>query len=189
MVEIHPLSPDRKQAFLAFFEGDAFTDNKKWSSCYCQCFYEDHAKITWSRRVASENRDAAVYRMDNAQMQGLLAYQDGKVVGWCNAAARNLLHALDSEPIADADKTGTILCFLVSPALRGQGVATQLLNAACDYLASLGLLWVEANPRPAATGTAENHYGPLGMYLKAGFSIERTDSDGSVWVRKKLRAH
>ena len=171
---------------MAFFDGDAFTDNKKWSSCYCQCFYEDHTKITWSTRTAIENRSLAVERIDNSQMQGLLAYKDGKVVGWCNAAARTLLHALDAEPIVDAEQTGTILCFLVAPGMRGQGVATQLLDAACQHLRSQGLLWVEANPRPNATGTGENHFGPLGMYLKAGFAIQRTDSDGSVWVRKVL---
>lgn len=172
---------------MGFFDGDAFTDNKEWSSCYCQCFYEDHTKITWSKRTAADNRGSAIQRIDNGHMQGLLAYKDGKVVGWCNAAIRNLLHALDAEPVADAEHIGTILCFLVAPGLRGQGVATQLLAGACKYLGDMGMAWVEANPRPSATGMAENHFGPLGMYLKAGFAVQRTDADGSVWVRKALR--
>ena len=41
-------------------------------------------------------------------------------------------------------------------------------------------------PRPNATNTAENHYGPLGIYLAAGFAVQRTDDDGSVWVRRAL---
>jgi len=186
-MDIQPLSPQNTHDLLAFFEGAAFSDNRGWSSCYCQCFYEDHTKIKWSARTAADNRASAIDRIDRGAMQGLLAYDGGQVVGWCNAAARPLLHALDAEPMANADQVGTILCFLVAPQARGQGMATQLLGAACEYLQSLGLLWVEANPRTGATGSAENHYGPLSMYLKAGFTIERTDADGSVWVRKALR--
>lgn len=186
-VEIHPLSPERLADFMAFFDGEAFKDNPEWSSCYCQCFYEDHSKIHWPSRTAMENRECAMRRIGQRQMQGLLAYHDGKVVGWCNAAPRELLHALDPEPISNPGQVGTILCFLVAPSARGRGVATALLNAACLHLRDQGLSSVEANPRPAAQGTAANHFGYLSMYLDAGFTVRRTDSDGSVWVGKELQ--
>ncbi len=186
-IEIHPLSPDRSADFMAFFEGEAFSDNPKWSSCYCQCFYEDHSKVHWPSRTATQNRACASQRIADGQMQGLLAYHEGQVVGWCNAAPRPLLHALDAEPIAQPERVGTILCFLVAPSARGQGVATALLDAASDYLLRQGLQFVEANPRPSAKGSAQNHFGPLGMYLAAGFTVRRTDEDGSVWVGKELR--
>jgi GNAT superfamily N-acetyltransferase len=190
-LEIHPLSPAREADFMAFFDGEAFSDNPKWSSCYCQCFYEDHSKLHWPGRSTADNRACAGQRIARGQMQGLLAYSEGKVVGWCNAAPRPLLHALDAEPIANPEQVGTILCFLVAPNARGRGVATALLDAACEQLRAEGLLSVEANPRPAATSTAENHFGPLAMYLAAGFKIRRRDeSDGSVWVGKELqKAH
>lgn len=186
-VEIHPLSPARLADFMTFFEGEAFSDNPKWSSCYCQCFYEDHSKVHWASRTAVENRKCASQRIAQGRMQGLLAYREGKVIGWCNAAPRELLHALDAEPIANPEQVGTIVCFLVAPTARGGGVATALLNAACQYLSTQGLLSVEANPRPNAKGTGENHFGPLSMYLGAGFTVRRTDADGSVWVGKELQ--
>jgi GNAT superfamily N-acetyltransferase len=185
-IDVRPLSPGSSADLLAFFEGDAFADNPKWSSCYCQCFYEDHSKIPWSSRTAPQNRDAACRRIGQGTMQGFLAYCDGRVIGWCNAAPRPLLHALDGEPIADATQVGTILCFLVAPSERGRGVASTLLAAACDGMRARGLQFVEATPRPDATSMAENHYGPLRMYLAAGFSVHRTDADGSVWVRRSL---
>src|SRR5712671_2456857 len=172
---------------MAFFEGEAFRDNPKWSFCYCQCFYEDHSKVRWASRTAVENRECASRRIAEGRMQGLLAYREGQVVGWCNAAPRKLLHALDAEPIANPEQVGTILCFLVAPSARGRGVATALLSAACGKLAAQGLLSVEANPRSSGTGAAENHFGPLRMYLAAGFTVHRTDADGSVWVRKELQ--
>jgi GNAT superfamily N-acetyltransferase len=187
-MEIFPLSAQRQTDFMAFFEGEAFSDNPKWSSCYCQCFYEDHAKIHWAARTATENRALAVQRIHQSQMQGLLAYQDGAVVGWCNAAVRSLLHALDAEPLGNPAEVGTILCFLVAPSARGRGVATALLHAACRYFEEQGLLLAQANPRTRATSNAENHFGPLAMYLSAGFEVVRTDADGSVWVEKTLRA-
>ena len=186
-VDIHPLSQARLAHFMAFFEGEAFSDNPEWSSCYCQCFYEDHSKIHWPSRTAMENRHCASHRIARSQMQGLLAYQGGKVVGWCNAAPRALLRALDSEPIANPHQVGTIVCFLVAPSARGRGVATALLSAACQHLREQGLVSVEANPRLGTTEAAENHFGPLAMYLAAGFRVQRTDSDGSVWVSKELR--
>lgn len=82
-IEVHPLSPERLPDFLAFFDGDAFSDNPKWSSCYCQCYYEDHSRVVWKDRTAAENRSFACERAANGQMQGYLAYVGGRVVGWC----------------------------------------------------------------------------------------------------------
>ncbi len=120
-------------------------------------------------------------------MQGYLAYSGEAPVGWCNAAPLHLLHALDAEPTPDSEHVGEIICFLVEPSLRGQGVARQLLEAACAGLEKQGLLIAEANPRTESTSAAENHFGPLKMYLSAGFSVHREDDDGSVFVRRELR--
>jgi hypothetical protein len=87
-VEVEPLSPDRLADFMGFFEGEAFSDNAKWSSCYCQCFSEDHSKVCWPDRTGGENRECASRRITRGEMQGLLAYQAGKAVAWCNAAPR-----------------------------------------------------------------------------------------------------
>ena len=186
IVQVRALTPDLLSDFLKFFDSTAFSDNPKWSSCYCQCFYEDHRVVKWSERTASENRARACERINDGLMQGYLAYLDGAPVGWCNAAPRKLLHALDDEPIPDAEQVGTIICFLVEPSHRGRGVARQLLEAACDGLRLQGLSIAEANPRTKSESAAANHFGPLSLYLSAGFSVYREDIDGSVHVRRTL---
>lgn len=185
-LHFHELDLSRQDDWLAFFDSDAFPDNHEWASCYCQCYYEDHRVVVWSARTARQNRDAACRRITARTMRGCLAYAGDRVVGWCNAAPRRLVHALDSEPLADAREVGVIVCFIVAPSWRGQGVARGLLQCACDSLAREGLRWVEANPRPDTDSVTENHYGPLSMYLKAGFDVVRSDPDGSVWVRRAL---
>lgn len=190
-VELHRLAPDRLDDFMAFFEGEAFEDNPDWSSCYCQCYYEDHRIVRWTDRTGMQNRRCASDRIVTGSMQGVLAYRDGRVVGWCNAAPRKLLHALDGEPVDDVERIGTILCFVVAPRLRGQGVAKALLAAACHHLRDQGMAVAEANPRAHAAGPADQHFGPLRLYLEAGFEAfvhpgRDAESDGSVWVKKTL---
>ncbi len=185
-INVAPLSTNNESDFFAFFDGDAFSDNPKWSFCYCQCFYEDHEKLNWKEQTATRNRQTACTRLKAQTMQGYLAYIDGQPVGWCGAAPRHLLRALDDEPTPNADQVGAIVCFLVAPSHRGKGIAKALLDSACSGLAAQGLSIAEANPRPDAKTDAENHVGPLNLYLSAGFEIDREDDDGSVYVRRSL---
>lgn len=65
-------------------------------------------------------------------------------------------------------------------------VATALLHAACAGLKTQGLVIAEASPISAAPSDAQNRYGPLSMYLAAGFQVHRKDDDGNVYVRRPL---
>lgn len=185
-IEIRPLSPELLHDFLAFFEGDAFADNPKWASCYCQFPHVDHDRVVWASRTGAENRAAACGRIESGRMRGLLAYRDGKPVGWCNAAPRPMLAALAAEHDPDAERIGTITCFIVSRPHRRSGVATALLQRACDELRDQGMAIVEAMPRGDASTDAASYHGPLAMYRAAGFDVHRIDDDGSVRVRKAL---
>ena len=77
-IVVRPLSAERLGEFLAFFGGPAFADNPHWSSCYCQCFYEDHNQVVWKDRTGAQNRARACERIANAEMQGYLASADGE---------------------------------------------------------------------------------------------------------------
>jgi len=185
-LEIVPLSAERLPEFLAFFDGPAFADNPKWRSCYCQFLHVDHAVVDWQSRSADTNRAAACSRIGAGRMQGYLAYRDGRPVGWCNAAPRSLMEAFAGEPDADAAAIGQIGCFVVAPSERRSGIAAALLDAACAGLKTQGLAIAAATPRRQAVTDAENHHGPLALYLAAGFAIHRSDDDGTVHVRRSL---
>ena len=188
VVSIKRLSPQSLPQFLKFFDGDAFSDNPKWSSCYCQCFYENHDVVKWSDCTAERNRSMACDRTQAGTMQGYIAITGDNPIGWCGAAPRHLIHALDDEPTPNPETVGAIVCFLVAPNHRGKGVARLLLDAACAGLREQGMTVAEANPRPAAKTPADNHFGPLSLYLSSGFAVHREDADGSVYVRRTLQS-
>jgi len=69
---------------------------------------------------------------------------------------------------------------------RRSGVAKALLHAACAGLKAEGLTIAEALPLADASSDAQNHFGPLSMYLAAGFKVHRTDGEGRAYVRRRL---
>lgn len=192
LLSIRELTPDLLGDFLHYFDHDAFADNPAWASCYCYFYLHTHATQDWETRSAAENRQAICQRIVQHQMRGYLAYDDQRPVGWCHAAPRVLLPALqedDALAAPDIEQIGAIVCFNVSSAYRHQGIARQLLAAACAGLQRQGMMIAEAYPRGATAHTAAaNYHGPLAMYLSAGFSVYREFDDWLV-VRRDLTCH
>lgn len=185
MTAICPLSPARLDDYLAFFDSEAFSDNPNWAGCYCYFYLAPHAEKEWVERTAAENRIAISQCIRDGQLHGCQAYVDGKMVGWCHAAPLSQLPNLYDPADPLAGSTGVILCFVIAPAYRRQGIAAQLLDAALDGFRALGLEYAEARPHPYSTDTAANYHGPLSMYLAAGFEIAGK-SDHLTVVRKRL---
>lgn len=187
-IQVRQLTPESLADWLSFFDNEAFADNPDWASCYCQFYHANHDERDWGERTGPENRNASIQLIQRGRLRGHLAYVDGKVVGWCQACPRTWVPNLDANPdfrSADAERVGSILCFLVAPAYRGSGVAQELLKAACLGLSGGGLEFAEAYPRSSAKSDASNYHGPLAMYLSAGFELHRELKDFLV-VRKAL---
>ncbi len=187
-VLIRPLVPDLGEDFLDFFDHAAFTDNPDWAGCYCQFYLEDPLGKPWDNRTGRENRLAAVERIAAGEMPGYLAFLDEKAVGFCCAAPRRNLPLLAGIPelaATDADQVGSVVCFIVAPRYRGQGIAAALLQAACQGLWKAGIRWVEAYPRIGTSEAAANCHGPLQMYLDAGFKTVK-EFPGFQLVRKEM---
>lgn len=176
------LTVDSLHDFLEYFDHTAFSDGSKWSGCYCQ-FYLNTDEYNDSKQATPEsNRESACDRVESGHMDGYLAYQDGKVVGWTAAGASKLFPAL---PDAD-DKLARVLCFVIHPDHRGEGVATGLLEHAVKDLAERGFAAVEAAPYTQPEQLAKNYRGHLSMYKKAGFEEVVDMGEFGVLVRKHL---
>jgi GNAT superfamily N-acetyltransferase len=187
-VLVRRLTPSLLDDWLGFFDHNAFADNPDWSGCYCQWFHADHAERDWDLRTADENRIASIGQISAGSLRGYLAYVEGHPVGWCQAAPRLGIPNIANDPelaVGDADEVGSIVCFVVAQASRGQGVAARLLDSACAGFREEGLRTAEAYPSRTAAGDAANYHGPLALYLGAGFKLYR-ELDSLLIVRREL---
>ena len=178
---VKELRPSLRDDFLSFFDHVGFADNPDWADCYCSLYHFPNKGKDESRLLASRH-------IEEARIHGFLAYDEGKPVGWCNAAPRTsypVLHWLLGPGPDLWERVGSIVCFVVASSHRGKGVASRLLDAACRKFSQEGLEFAEAYPVKKPTSAAYNFPGPLSMYLKAGFTTHR-DADWYLVVRKRL---
>jgi ribosomal protein S18 acetylase RimI-like enzyme len=197
-VEIRELTPELLDDYLQFFDKDAFADFPNWSGCYCGFYDTPGEGKDWNptAKAGPAHRAARAERISSGKSHGILAYADGKVVGWCNAQGRASFQNMRRYSVAienPDEAVGSIMCFLVAPAYRGKGVCRSLLDAACDMFRREKLEVAEGYP--TATNPVrgsmdipwaeENYKGPLSMYLKAGFKIHRQLERFAI-VRKQL---
>jgi GNAT superfamily N-acetyltransferase len=188
-IELRTLTPELKDDYLAFFDADAFPDNPVWAACYClaYCVVTPPGEI-YDDRSAAQNRAERAAMIERGEASGVLAYVGPRVIGWCHAAPRTSLPALDETPEFafegnDRDRTAAIVCFVIAPAYRGQGLSRRLLDGACDAMRERGMRWLEAYP-PLSPGTAASSYhGRLSMYEAAGF--ERLRDVGRFAIMRK----
>ena len=194
---VKPLTPALGADFLRFFDherGAAFADNPEWAKCYCH-FYQVPRVIDWEALTASQNRTAMQARIEVATMDGFLALDGADQVGWLNAQPRDALpHCFDRmriEPTplpCEAFEAAVIVCFVVAPQRRRQGIARVLLAAALASFAARGIKLVDAFPfKSGASELAADHcHGSLSLFLDQGFTVLREDETMTP-VRKILR--
>jgi GNAT superfamily N-acetyltransferase len=189
--DVKPLRPALHDDVMRFFDFSAYADNPHWASCYdiwpLAPSGEEHDSHTKEQNRATRS---AVIR--SGRGNGLVAYRLGRVVGWCHAAPKSEIPILAASEPAAATQTnvGAIVCFVVSPDSRRQGVATALLDAAIAHLRERGMIAVEAYPPLSSPDDPQkwpqtNYHGPLSMYLKAGFA-EVSRNEWSITVRRDL---
>lgn len=175
---IKEISAELIPDYLKFFDDIAFCDNPGWSKCYC-CHY--------FLRVESEfdTRDYAQKMISEGIMKGFIAYDKGLPVGWCNCSPignypmiiekpYDLAWRIDEEtpyPIKDMEKTVALVCFVIDPERRRQGIATQLIEHAIKHYKHLGYKWMDVSARKSPKTLSDNYHGPKGLYEKHDFEV------------------
>ncbi|MEP7330354.1 MAG: GNAT family N-acetyltransferase [Betaproteobacteria bacterium] len=197
-LRIERLTPERRADYLAFFDherGPAFADNPEWAKCYCH-YYQVPVALTWRDFDGVANRMAMDARIAAGEMEGYMAYDGDEVVGWMNAQPyTKLRHACTRLRIAPtklpvpAHNAAAIVCFVIPPQRRRQGVATSLLAGGLANLTARGIALVDAfpwNTAADATSAADHYHGTMSMFVHAGFESVVRHDDLTV-VRKMLR--
>lgn len=185
-VEILPLTPGRWADVAALF--DEGGDPKS-----CSCMFWRVRSKEWSFGSAAEARKGFRTLVNAARdpAPGLLAYADGRAVGWVSVAPRDDYQRLTNSrvrPRIDDVPVWSIVCFVVSRAVRGQGLTTRLLDAAVEYARAHGAPALEAYPVdadgrvPAAVG----YTGLLSTFRAAGFHVVHEIDSPQATVRRVI---
>jgi GNAT superfamily N-acetyltransferase len=186
-LDIRPLTFDRFPDLAALFEEGG---DPKW----CWCTYFRFRGRDWSNSTAANNRAELSELTKRKLPPGLVAYRGDRAVGWVSLAPREDYERLAySKVLAPVDDTPvwSIVCFVVSRRLRGQGIAAALLEAAIDFARSQGATTLEAYPVEtggARIPAANAFQGTVGMFERAGFTIvERRQWNATSPVRTIVR--
>jgi GNAT superfamily N-acetyltransferase len=157
------------------------------NGCWCR-FWLLRGKAYWEGHGAGHRR-ALREEIRGGKASALLAYVDGKAVGWCRLGPRETFDRLEQSTKltrVDEKPVWSIVCFYVDPNAKRQGVASALLDGALDHARSQGVRLVEAYPVREGHMNIDAYTGYLPMFLDAGFEQVR-DAGRRIVVRRGLR--
>jgi GNAT superfamily N-acetyltransferase len=119
----------------------------------CWCMWWRLPRAQWRRPKGQGNRKAFRRIVEAGAVSGVLAYTEGRPVGWCAIAPRSEYPALARSRVlkpVDDQPVWSVTCFFVARPWRRRGVSTALLDAAVDFARTNGARIVEGYPVDAA---------------------------------------
>ena len=171
-ITVRPLTPARWPDLEAVFEAKGCSIAR---GCWCMYYRESGKQALPPGVKPPEARKARMKALVEAgPPPGLIAYRDRAPVGWVTLGPRDDFAKLRRSPVmkpVDPRPVWSIVCFVVPPAYRHQGVATALLQGAIAYARKRGVTLLEAYPVDKAERGADDWlwHGARSMYDKAGF--------------------
>ena len=172
-VEVFPATAERwSDLELLFGEHGAY------ANCWCTFW---RIKRSEFGKLSGEEKKALLKEWTSLPIApGVLAYEEGKVVGWCAINPRENLVPLENSRIlkrVDDQPVWSIVCYFIHKAHRKQGVMQALLSGAVDYARQNGARIVEGYPLdmqspPLAGKKLTGYSGFMGIasaYRRAGF--------------------
>jgi ribosomal protein S18 acetylase RimI-like enzyme/uncharacterized protein YndB with AHSA1/START domain len=187
-ISVNDVTAERVADYQSFFDHDAFRDFPSWQSCYCMETHRTQTDEEWAVRTADDNRRDMSEGIKDGEVTALLAYVDGKPVGWCNYGETTRLNGVMHRfglNVAEQQGVGSLACFVIAAPYRNHGVASALLDAALERLRARGVRVAEAYPARTQDSAQANYRGPLQMFLRAGFEPYR-ETERHLIVRKTL---
>jgi len=170
-IEIKPLTPDMAETFTSYVEQMDFSHAPHWQFCNCQYYHVNCSTEQWRARSASQNQQLAQENIRNGLMQGLLAFDGDKPVGWVNANdLQNYDLLKDDQDLQSYEgKTGLIVCLLIHPEYRRQKLASKLIESAVNNFREKGFDRVIGKPFTWSAHPERQYHGVPVMYEDLGF--------------------
>ncbi len=170
--QTHPVTPDRFEDFA-----DVVNRTRRRNHCWCLSHRLRAKEID---ELGGGDREQAMRRLCERQHPpGVVAYRDGVPVGWCNIGPRTEISRLTRSRLimpVDDIPVWSIVCIVVRPGHRRQGVTAQLIEGAVAYAASHDAPAVEAHPVDPSGRMDQTmaFVGTRAMFDRAGFRVVGT---------------
>lgn len=170
---VQPLTRDRWPDLETLFNAKGCSVAR---GCWCMAYRRSGSRgpLAAGTTHAQANRAELKALVDSGRPPGLIGYQGKVPVGWVSLGPRDDYAKLKRSPVmkaVDDQPVWSIVCFVVPPEYRGQGVARALLDAAVAYAKKRGVGLLEAYPvdRPGRSNDDSMWFGAKSMYDGAGF--------------------
>lgn len=195
---IKALTPELAMDFLDFFDNRAFTDNSPMQPCYCctlnmtdeqvkqNVFGQVEINGGGKEGLRLSLRKIAEKAIQEGDLKGYLAFDDGIAIAWCNANDKTYYSQIPTfAEVNNIGRTKSLMCFEVSPEYRGKGVATALLERVIMDAQADGYIAIEGYPHLQKNRETFDFVGPVRLYEKCGF-LREAQQDNIILMRKVL---
>jgi GNAT superfamily N-acetyltransferase len=129
----------------------------------------------FERKKGAGTRRALKKIVESGKVPGVLAYAEGKPVGWCAVAPREAYSTLERSRVlapVDDQPAWSVTCFFVARPFRRKGLTVELLRAAVEFARRKGAKIIEGYPVEPRKGAIPDVFAYTGLpsaFRKAGF--------------------
>lgn len=181
-LEIYPLDVKRWNDFEMLF-GD------RGACGGCWCMYWRLKRSDFNQNKGKGNKLAIKALVERNENTGLLAYIDGKPVGWCALAPREVYTKLENSKVwkrIDDRPVWAIPCFFVAKAFRRKGIMLELIKGAVTYCRFKNIEILESYPAAPYADKIPDAFAYTGfpfVFEKAGFVEAERESPSKPIMR------
>jgi len=184
-IVIYPLEIARWQDFETLF-------GERGACGGCWCMSWRLKKAEFERQKGAQNKEAMKRLVQQNENIGVLAYVDGKAIGWCAVAPREVYLRLENSRVLkriDDKPVWSITCFYITKEYRRKGISMLLIKGAINYCKAKGAKVIEAYPVVPYSSKVPDAFMWTGMptaFEKVGFIVAEKRSDSRPIMRYYL---
>lgn len=181
-LEIYPLDTSRWDDFEALF-------GAKGGCGGCWCMSWRLKRSDFERQKGNANRLAMRTLVEQNENVGILAYIDGKPIGWCAVAPREVYLRLENSKVwkrIDNEPVWAITCFFIAKSYRRKGISFELVKGAINYCNANHIKVIEGYPVVPYGDNIPDAFAWTGIptvFEKAGFVVAERRSQSKPMMR------
>ncbi len=181
-LEIHALDVTKWNDFEALFG-----DRGGCGGCWCMSWRLKRS--VFEQQKGNVNKHAMRSLVEQNAKLGVLAYIDGRPIGWCAVAPREAYLRLENSKVwkrIDNEPVWAITCFFIAKSYRRKGISLELVKGAINYCKANHVKVIEGYPVVPYADRIPDAFAWTGIptvFEKAGFVVAERRSQSKPIMR------